>query len=144
MTDIEQKENASSSIEAKIKMMYAVLSLFMAVLCLLVFVMTTYTALSSRLFNSGGILSELYYPFHFGYLISSVFFTLTAFLLWNKPNKVNQLKIVKKYHKTFILFAFFGLLLIMFFSFPVETTCGASVSEISDPCSINTTEYSYY
>jgi len=144
MTDIEQKENTSSSIETKIKMMYAVLSLFMGIFCLLVFFTATYMALSSRLFNSGGIQEGLEMPFHFGFLISSVFFTLTAFLLWNKPNKINQLKIVKKNPKTFIWFSFFGLLLIMFLSVPVETTCGASVSNISDPCSINTTEYSYY
>lgn len=142
MTDIEQKENTSSSIETKIKMMYAVLCLFMGIFCLLVFVTATYIALSSRLLNSGGILQALDMPFHFGFLISSVFFTLTAFLLWNKPNKINRLKIVTKYPKTFMLFWISLFLVIIYLSTPVET-CGSSEA-MDNPCSPSPIGASYY
>lgn len=142
MKKIEQKENISSSFETKIKMMYAILSSFMSLFCLFVFIVATCKALYSRFFNTSGILQGLEMPFHFGFLISSVFFTLTAFLLWNKPNKINRLKIVTKYPKIFMLFWISLFLIIIYLSIPVET-CGSSEA-LDNPCSPSPIGASYY
>lgn len=119
MSKIEKQENISSRIESKAKILYVILFSFLGSLHLFVFIMGAYRTLSSRLFNSSGTLSGLYYPFNFAFLIAGLCFVFSAFLVSNNPNKINQLKFIKNNPIKFMLFWILGLSLSMPYSLQV-------------------------
>lgn len=113
MSQAQQNNNTVSSVYAKTKTVYAMLFFLFGSFDFLIFLISTYKAIPDRLFSPdhglGLRLSALHEPFYFERLITTVCLILTACLLLNTPNRVNQLSIVKEYPTLAMLFCFFGV-----------------------------------
>ncbi len=123
MSQAQQNNNTPSSFYEKTKTFYAILFFLLGSFDFLIFLISAYKAISDRLFSPdhGLGLSALYEPFHFERLITTACLILTACVLVNKPNRVNQLSIVKKYPTSAMLFCFLGLFISVFYNIEVIT-----------------------
>ena len=125
MSQAQQNNNTLSSFYAKTKTFYAILFFLLGSFDFLIFLISTYKAISDRLFSPdhglGLRLSALHEPFHFERLITTACLILTACVLVNRPNRVNQLSIVKKYPTSAMLFCFLGLFISLFYNLEVIT-----------------------
>ncbi len=125
MSQAQQNNNNPSSFYAKTKTFYAILFFLFGSFDFLIFLISTYKAISDRLFSPdhglGLGLSALYEPFHFERLITTACLILTACLLLNTPNRVNQLSVVKKYPTSAMFLCLLGLFISVFYSLEVST-----------------------